>query len=324
MRRNSLPSFTAVIEWENVRLSEFDRARKMLAQLAIQIEALQSELSEPPELIVLYDQHAIDPSEIEESVREAFQRLPGIGLRLIPMEEKATYYLQKNRGAEAANRDLVMFVDSDVIPEPGWLASLIGSFRDPNVEVVCGNTYVEPKDRFSKAFAAFWFFPLRSRRGGLTPATYFYANNVLFRRDVFLAYQFPDLPQIRGQCVELGQALVRDGRRLFMQNDARVAHPPPNGFKHFVKRALCQGHDNMVISQRVGDSRGFPMGSARRYAGAVVRSLRQINRNRSEVGMGRLDVLAAVGIAFTYHSLSFVGEGITWARPAYIREHLAV
>ena len=130
------------------------------------------------------------------------------------------------------------------MPEPGWLAALIEPFRDPKIEVAGGNTYIDPANLYSKAFALFWFFPLRSSGGGLTPSDRFFANNVVFRRDLFLAYRFPDLPLLRGQCWALAEALQRDGHRIYIQNEARVSHPPPNGLQHYARRALCEGHDN--------------------------------------------------------------------------------
>ena len=76
-----------------------------------------------------------------------------------------------------------------------------------------------------------------------------------FRRELLLKNPLPDLPDFRGQ---LG-ALIRDLRRngqagVFVQRCARCSHPAPNGVIHFVRRAMCEGHDNVMRAQRESGS----------------------------------------------------------------------
>jgi len=320
--KNTLPAFSVVIEWENARLSELSRAEAMLSTLAQQIASLGDQLEAPPELIVLYSPEAIKPSLVQGLLDCAFEGQDNIDRRLLPTE-KGTYYKQKNYGANIARHDLVMFLDSDVVPEPDWLRTLLSSFHDPNVAIACGNTYIDTKNIYSKAFALFWFFPLRSKQAELLPSPYFFANNVVFRRDLFLRYKFPDLPYLRGQCTALARALTDDGHKIYIQNGARVSHPPPNGLAHFVKRALCEGHD---LAHRTKKNAGFdfPRGALGRYRTFLRDSSRRVWRDRKEVGLGVTGAIAASGIAFSYYSLCLIGETITQVKPDYVREKLAV
>jgi hypothetical protein len=324
--KNALPSFSAIIEWENVKLSELDRARRMLRELSMQIGEIEQDLSAPPEIFILYDPEAIDPDSLRGLIDAAFydragHDRQGLELRLLPAPN-GSYYRQKNHGATLASRELVMFVDSDVIPEPGWLAALLGAFRDPAVGIVCGNTYIDPTSLYARAFALFWFFPLRSKEKGLKPSAYFFANNVIFRRDLFLSYGFPDLPLLRGQCAVLARSLRRDGHAIFVHNEARVSHPPPNGFAHFVKRALCEGHD-VALSAKTSeqpDSRGAHV----RLKRSLTRSARRIWHHGPEVGLGRVSAIAAIAIAAAYYTLFFVGESVTRVKPEIIRKRFPI
>lgn len=318
--KNALPSFSAIIEWENARLSELHRARRMLRQLSTQIGEIETD--SPPELIIVYNPQSIDVRVIKDFVSEAFCDRPGVEFQFMPTEN-GTYYLQKNYGARLAKRDLVMFIDSDVVPEPGWLAALIESFRDPKIAVAGGNTYIDPENLYSKAFALFWFFPLRSSGGGLTPSGWFFANNVIFRRKLFLSYRFPDLPLVRGQCTALGEALQRDGHQIYIQNEARVSHPPPNGLIHYVRRALCEGHDNAFRARAAG-GRPFPLGALARFKHALAHSVRRIWRERDEVELGRLSALSAIAIAAGYHTICLVGEAVFHFSPEFILKRVAV
>lgn len=320
--QSTLPSFSVVIEWENARLSELGRAHEMLGTLAAQVRDLKDRLDAPPELIVLYDPGAIDSGLVQSLIDQAFAGQDDVPINLLP-SEKSTYYRQKNHGATIAKRSLVMFLDSDVVPESGWLDSLLSTFNDQNVAIACGNTYIDATDIYSKAFALFWFFPLRAKEPRLAPSPYFFANNVVFRRDLFLQYQFPELPYLRGQCTALANALTKDGHQIFIQNAARVSHPPPNGIAHFVKRALCEGHDLAHKAKDAGRS-SFPRSALGRYYRHLVNSRSRIWRDRMEVSLSAPAAIAASGIAAVYYTLCLAGEVITEIRPNLVREKFAV
>src|SRR6185295_6738629 len=196
----------------------------------------------------VFDRSAIPRETIEAAIAECGADGP-FELRFHAVEG-SDYYGQKNEGAQTASRDYVLFLDSDVVPESGWLRTLLGSVR-PGVDVVAGSTYIEADTFSGRAFSLFWFFPLRGPSNGLQQTRHFFANNVLIKRDLFLAHKFPDLPLYRGQCTILSAKLLRSGVKLYLQTDARVAHPPPSR-KTFVHRALCEGYD-AIIGPKVTD-----------------------------------------------------------------------
>ena len=137
-----------------------------------------------------------------------------------------------------ADGDLLLFVDSDVLPEEGWLAHLLGSFHRPDVKVVCGQTYVAPTSVFATAFALGWTYDLRDDLGGLIQPTKFYANNIVFRTDVFRRTGFAALgKRSRGASSLLRNELERMDIAVWENRNARVGHPPPSDFRHMVVRA---------------------------------------------------------------------------------------
>src|SRR4051794_20127613 len=151
------PSFSIVVEGENARLSGAERAGRALCELVSQVRELSGDLARPPELIVLHEKQIVPRDVVERAVSKACGSEPPCKV-LIHATEGSDYYGQKNEGAELASRPYVLLLDSDVIPEPGWLRSLIGSLR-PGVDVVGGGTYVETQSFFGRAFGLFWFFP---------------------------------------------------------------------------------------------------------------------------------------------------------------------
>jgi len=118
-------------------------------------------------------------------------------VRVIGVKAKR-YYEKKNEGAAAARGEILVFLDSDVIPEPRWLEQLLAAFDDSVVDVVGGSTYISPDTLYSRAFAAFWFFPPRSSDEGLASADGLFGNNIAFRSSVFQSSQYPTVGQFRG------------------------------------------------------------------------------------------------------------------------------
>src|SRR5262249_45549030 len=145
---------SVIIEWENAKLSELDRARRMLSQLGKQMEAAAAKRQLSADLIVLYDNEAIDESIPREAVAGAIpaERWPG-SIRFEPAPHQR-YYEQKNTGAKLSNADVLVFLDSDVIPDDGWLEGLLSAMEDPKVQFVGGETYHATDTFYDKMFAA--------------------------------------------------------------------------------------------------------------------------------------------------------------------------
>lgn len=316
MRR--FPSFSVIVEWENARRSGARRASRMLRELASQTAELSTQLARRPELIVLYEKQAIAPDVVEHAVRAACGAEPPFEV-FLHSTEGVDYYAQKNLGAELSNRRYLLFLDSDVVPEPGWLRALLGSLR-PGVDIVGGTTYVEPDTFFGRAFGLFWFFPPRSQSNGLRESKFFYANNVIFRRELFLAYKFADLPLYRGHCEILAAMLHRDGIKLFKQAGARVSHPPPSA-RHFVHRALCEGYDVIMRARLTGRTRPTGRGELRRQ---LANLQDRVAKRLPQLKVGRGEVTAALALARTYSLLRFTGERLALRSPERAQKLLGI
>jgi len=276
-------------------------------------------------VLIVFDDAAVPRGLIEETlqaeladerVRGRFEIVAATGL---------TYYSLKNHGASLADTDVVAFLDSDVIPEPDWLPSLLRPFRDSGVQAICGNTYMTTDSLYAKAFALFWFFQLRAPDGALEPAHHFFANNVAFRRHVFEAYRFPLQPGFKGSCVDLREALRANGITVWQQPGARVQHPPPNGLWHFVCRAVCEGHDTVVRLAANGHMGQRPLKPLYwRFQASLAESFRRIRRNRRRVGLSGAGVPVAITLAALYFALVLAGEWVSLRHPAVIRRYFAI
>lgn len=321
MREGSL-TFSIVIEWENARLSELGLAREMLRQLHEQLV----EVDYPrPEIIILHDKDNVDAQLIEKVVGEVSgSRAWPADIRIIPTAG-LEYYEQKNFGAHQSDADLIIFLDSDVIPERGWLAGLLEAFENPDIQVVAGDTYVSLEGFYNKAFALFWLFALRTEGDGLVRTNNFFANNVAFRRETFEAFGgYPNLPSFRGQCAALSEALREGGVDPLLQKGSRVSHPPPNGLRHFINRALCAGHDQMINRQHGKRRFASLLTPFIFYLYALGRSLKRSIKRHRDVQLGPIGAAGAFGIAACYYTLRFTGALLTLVRPDLFHRHFAI
>jgi hypothetical protein len=287
----------------------------MLRALRHELISLQAPV-QPPQVIFLYDPHVIDETVVREVLEDEFkpEKLPAV-TRII-QTVGLRYYEQKNFGALQSEAEIKIFLDCDVVPEPGWLSAILESFQNPEVEVVGGETYVECTNFYSRAFALFWFFGLRDRSEDLRRTATFYANNVAFRADVFAQHNFPDLPTYRGQCYVLSQTLHANGVGLFVQKRARVSHPSLIGLRLFVARALNAGRDEILCAAYMNRRNRLLLSSILNgYWKAVAGNFRKIRRNASLVGLGKIGAIVAYAIAFAYLSLKAIGEVLTIVRP---------
>ncbi len=311
-----IPSFAIVIEWENARFAELQRTRLMLRSLLAQIRELAPACPTPPQILFMYDKLSIDGNMVNQVLADEFSA-PATEVRVsVVPDEGLRYYQQKNQGARMSEGDIVIFLDCDVIPEPGWLRGMLDAFADPQVSVVAGETYIEYSTFYSRAFALFWFFHLRDPAQDLRVGHFFHANNVAFRRTTFERFPFPELPAYRGQCSVLGRQLQAQGIPIHMQMRSRVSHPCPLGVRYFTGRALNNGRDQVIVGKLDSPTGTLPWRSVYwNYASSLGRTWHKFRRDGTSVGLGPIASVFAFGVAVLYFSLKALGEAITLVWP---------
>lgn len=312
-----LPSISVVVEWENTKTSELARARAMLSTLFGQMHRLSNRFSAAPELILVHDADHGAADQVLSQLKDELATFHG-SVNVVEASG-LDYYDQKNLGASHARNELILFVDSDIVPEEGWLEALMEAMILEGADVSAGLTHVTKDSFYDKAFASFWFFPVAGEIKGRHVADGFAANNVLFRAKVAKENPFPDNGQVRGRCLSLAENLVASGHKIVLEPEARVSHPPPNGMSHFFRRALCQGYDN-----RIGRDVGGRLVTLRQFYWDMRRSRARISANYRNVGLTATQSLGALAIAFTYYGIAFLGELVTFVSPTLIRDQVRV
>lgn len=234
------PTFSMVIETENLSSAELEGLSRCLDSLAAQ------DLSPTCANEVLIVESGDVPVEMLEQLQTAY---PWIILRRI--EPGTEYYEAKMKGVTLTTGDLIVLCDSDCVYEPSWLSSILSPFANqPDVQVVAGETTTPASSPYGVAIALTYIFPRFSGQDSLRRSAHYFCNNVAFRRSFLLSHPIPaDLPLYRGNCVLHAQALNMDGFTIWQQPRARATHAAPNGLSHFFWRFLLLGYDALAIAR---------------------------------------------------------------------------
>jgi hypothetical protein len=317
-----------VVEWANARLNGDHRAVRLLERLGRQWEEIQrrdyppllsrdaraflERLHARPQLL-LVSSTALGPA-LEARLRG---RLPASFDVVVHLAPGLEYYPLKSFGGSLAVGDLLLFVDCDVLPDEGWLAHLLGSFARPDIAVVCAQTYISPRDLWSRAFAIGWNYDLRDASGGLRTPDKFYANTIAFRAPVFRATGFRAVGRrSRGAATMLKEDLARLGMAVWENRAAGVDHPPPSGLGHLMLRALAEGRDHYMKHGEARSARALrrSLGVA---AARLARVFRRVRRHRRAVGLRRVEVPVALAIVCTYYGTAALGGVLTHLSPGF-------
>jgi hypothetical protein len=312
------PSTSIVIEWENVIHAEESRSERMLRELNAQLDELADRFPETPEIIFVYNPEDVEETQIrhfasltlDDHHDPQFVASPG-----------SHFYELKNVGAEHATGDVLVYVDSDVIPQEGWLAEIVSPFLEEGTDMVLGHPFVETDTRYKSAVAMFWFFPTEEEE-----YEGYMACNVAFSREAFLEYRFPEEDSYRGQCVELKRRLEVHERGLVNAPNAKVSHPAMNGLDHFVNRAVCSGYDS-DFWYRYGEEKS-ERDRAKAAASKLVHRAKQVGYNvlsrRESVSNDPATVALALALGASYYLLEFVARLVTIVRPSLIERHFRI
>ena len=294
-----------VIEWDNVRLAGASRARTMLERLR---DELAGEDSGDFEILLVHDGR---PGEVAEA--EQLLAPSGVDVRVVAAPG-CDYYELKNAGARESRGELVVFLDCDVVPEPGWLRAMLDPFRDEAVAGVAGATYLDPTGLWGKSLALAWVFGLRDERGEVARTTHFFANSFALRRETALASPFPKIPGTsRASCVALAKRFADEGVVIVQARGARAAHPPPDGVVRAVRRALAHGRDTVMLEAAGAGPSATPTALVQR----VSEILYGVVRDHRRVGLSTAAVPLALVIAAGYYACAAAGALTARVAPSF-------
>lgn len=304
------PRCSVILEYENATTHERDEVAPVFAALQRQFAGGEARAADDRnELILVYDPTDQDGTNIDRIIDSA---APGLRKRVdihLLGCQGFRYYQLKNAGAEKARGEILVFLDSDLEPEDGWLDTLLAPFNNPATIAVNGYTFLGHYDFLSRTFALTWMFPLRNDDPREVQRRPLHANNWAVRRSWFARHPFPEHPGFKVSCSLLAAELNSEGVEL-VKVMAYGRHKPLGGWRFILWRAAAAGRDD--------DSRYATMRSTSRVARFsraflywikhLLRSVRRVSTHHRAVEMPIYEVLPAISVAWLYYTVFFVAQ----------------
>jgi len=172
---------------------------------------------------------------------ELRRRYPSVKLIVSPV---SNYFAAKNAGAAASAGEIIALIDSDCVPEPGWLEALLAPFE-------CGVAAVGGRSRYTGSSWLEWTFSIPDFAYILAEddgsASGFNLHNVAFRREVLLAHPLDARIPRDGGCYLLFHQLRAEGARVLNEPRAVVEHGLDFHGLGFVRKHFNRGYDGAMV-----------------------------------------------------------------------------
>lgn len=309
-----LPPMTFLVEWENAQDVEMYWTERAMQGLAIEIGRCRDQFEARPRLMYLYDQGAVKEQDILDCLKRVAPELPTlVDLELVPTPG-LTYYRLKNYGAERAQTEFIVMVDSDAAPQPGWLQGLFKPFADPEVQGVAGFTALGHKDVLSRMMALCWIFDLPSEKEHTVTRRTVHANNCAFRTAFFRANPWPELDgSFKKACGFWAREMDRRGVKWVRTAEAMTVHAPQPGILFLIWRAWIAGKDrDFHGAHEKGHGRWKRVKFAFRFwRKKMSRSTDRILHKGHEVDLKPWQVPLALLYGWSYYTICLVSQVIS-------------
>ena len=176
------------------------------------------------------------------------------GVRLLRLGTGRGPAAARNAGARASRSEVLAFLDSDCVAEPGWLETLVPALAVPGVGAAGGRVLPAFERRWLERYEAVRSpLDLGSRPRAARPAEpvpYLVSANLVVRRPVFESVGGFD-PALRwGEDVDLVWRLHAAGWRIRYDPAARVSHHEPDGWAALLARRFRYGTAAAPLASR--------------------------------------------------------------------------
>ena len=187
------------------------------------------------------------------SADDTAQRAADAGARVI-RQENAGAAAARNRGAQAAQGEILLFTDSDCIPAPDWVAQMVAPFADQSVTGAKG-VYKTEQSGFTPRFVQQEYQDKYDGMAQLPQIDFVDTYSAAYRRDIFLAMGGFDtnFPGASVEDQEFSFRLAEAGYRLVFVPQAMVFHRHDPALTDYARRKFFIGYWKNLVVRRHPD-----------------------------------------------------------------------
>jgi len=194
------------------------------------------------------------------AVEEPGTRVPlDSGALLVRIPAKRGLGYNRNRAIEAAQGDVIVFVDDDCWPADDWLGELLSPLADLSIDGVMGNVHIRPSSFLGDSISALGFpgggtagfgvmFPVDVE--GFTP--HISTLNCALRQTMFSRVGTFDESMVAGaEDGEFSHRMASAGVRVKFQPTAMVDHAARDSLTEFARWFFRRGRAARQYSRKV-------------------------------------------------------------------------
>lgn len=158
------------------------------------------------------------------------------GVRVI-RQENAGPAAARNRGANDAQGDILLFTDDDCVPNSDWLLSMLAPFADPNV-VGAKGVYMTRQHQLTARFVQLEYEDKYRNLARVENIDFIDTYSAAFRRKQFLEVKGYDtsFPVACAEDVELSFRMSAKGWVMKFVPDAAVYHTHPSSLGWYLRK----------------------------------------------------------------------------------------
>lgn len=173
--------------------------------------------------------------------------------KLIVLAEKhAGPAAQRNRGAEKAKGGVLLFTDSDCVPDKDWIKEMARPFQDKNIVGVSGTYRTLNNDKLIARFEGYEIAKRHERLARQKYIDFIGSFSAGYRKNIFKTFGgfSSDFKRADAEDPELSFKIAKAGHKMIFNPKAIVAHPHVSTLKKFWKQKFSRGYWRVLLYKK--------------------------------------------------------------------------